>query len=52
MNICEAYKKVVEQIRRADANRQEYDEPIIEEEDINYPTLPNIDTSSIRRLRR
>ena len=57
MRLTDAYRKVVEQIRQTEAYlsaRRDYDEPVVEEEDIRYPKLRDIDTPNsgfvIRRL--
>jgi hypothetical protein len=55
MRLSDAYRKVVEQIRQTEAYlsaRPDYDEPVVEEEDIRYPKLRDIDTRGIRGLRR
>jgi hypothetical protein len=53
--LVEGCRKVVGQIRQAEAylsTRPEYEDPVIEEEVIQYPKLRNVDARGIRRLRR
>lgn len=54
-SLAEASREVVQQIREAEAyfnSQSPFEEPVIEEENIEYPTLRDIDTGGIRAIRR